>query len=64
MLDFRLVNEGSLFLLCPNTDAAGAWVDSNIPKDAPRLGRNVAIEHGFIRDVIDGIRQEGLTVGG
>jgi len=62
-MDFTVENHGSIFLLRPNTKAAQAWIDSNIPEDAQYLGNAVAIEHRYIMDIIDGIQADGLSIG-
>ena len=60
--DFWVQNHGSLYLLIPQTDAAEQWIEDNLPEDAPRLGKNVAVEHRYIYDIVDGIRADGLEV--
>ena len=54
--DFHLTNHGSIYLLRALTSAARKWVDLNLPEDFTG-----AIEPRFVRDVLDGIADEGLT---
>jgi hypothetical protein len=60
-MDFDIVNDGSVFLLIPNTEAAEAWVAEHIPADAQTLGKGIAVEHRYIADIVKGIAEDGLT---
>ena len=60
--DFAVENHGSIFLLQPLTPEAQAWIDEFIPEDAQYLGSAVSVEHRYIVDIVDGIKEEGLTV--
>ena len=60
--DFCVQNHGSIFLLIPNTEAAKEWINAHIPEDAPTIGPNIAVEHRYIGDIVDGIVKDGLTV--
>lgn len=60
--DFTVQGGGTVYLLCPITDKAEEWIEENIPEDAQKLGVNVAVEHRYIEDIIEGIRADGLTV--
>jgi hypothetical protein len=52
----------SVFLLCPQTEAASTWIEEHIPSDAMFLGSAVAVEHRYIGDIIEGIQSDELTV--
>jgi len=60
--DFEIQNEGTIYLLHPNTQAAQEWVEENLPADVQRFGGAVVVEHRYICDIIDGIRRDGLEV--
>ena len=63
--DFLVTGEGpftTVYLLHPLTDAAREWVAEHIPDDAQRLGNAIAVEHRYIRDIVDGARNDGLAV--
>jgi len=60
-MDFEIVNGGSVFLLIPNTESAEAWVEEHIPADAMTLGKGIAVEHGYIANILRGITEDGLT---
>ena len=63
--DFLVTGEGPLttvYLLRPLTDAAREWVAEHLPEDAQRLGNAIAVEHRYIRDIVDGARNDGLAV--
>jgi len=62
--DFLVTGEGSgttVYLLHPLTESAYEWVAEHIPEDARRLGNAIAVEHRFIRDIVDGARSDGLA---
>lgn len=60
--DFTVRNEGSIFLLQPNSAGADAWIEDHIGEDAMLWGRSVVVEHRYILDIVDGIQNDGLTV--
>ena len=60
--DFVVRGGGSVYLLCPLTDEARDWTKENIPEDAQTLGPNIAVEHRYIEDIVEGIRADGLVV--
>ncbi len=62
-VDFTVQNHGTIFLLCPATPEAEAWVEENLPEDRMTwAGRDVVIEHRFICSIVDGIQSDGLVV--
>ena len=60
--DFTVSGGGSLYLLCPHTDAARTWLDEHVGEDAQYLGPNLAVEHRYISDIVEGARGDGLVV--
>jgi hypothetical protein len=60
--DFSVQNEGTIFLLIPHTDIANAWIEEHISKDAQRFGRGIVVEHRYILDTVNGIKNDGLEV--
>jgi predicted thioesterase len=63
--DFLVTGEGpftTVYLLHPLTDAAREWVAEHLPEDAMRLGNAIAVEHRYIGDIVDGARNDGLSV--
>lgn len=62
MPDFTTVNNGTIWLLRPVTDAADEWVRDNLPDFAMRFGGAVAIEARYIEAIIHGIEADGLDV--
>ena len=63
MNDFSVNNQGSIFTLEPNTYDAKEWVEDNIPNDTMYFGFSIVVEHRYISDIINGIINDGLTVG-
>jgi hypothetical protein len=60
--DFEVQNHFSIFLLCPLTDAAIAWVEENLPDDVMTFGRGICVEPRYISDIVRGIQDSGLVV--
>jgi hypothetical protein len=62
--DFELQNDGSVFLLIPQTPSAHVWIDGHIGKDngyQPHYP-TVVIEYRYVSDIVEGIQNDGLTV--
>jgi hypothetical protein len=56
---------GSVFHVEPVSLAAREWVDENVPLEAWQwLGSGFGVEHRYIGDLVDGMRGDGLLVGG
>lgn len=62
--DFTVYGGGTVYMLNPQTRAAKAWARKHLPQDALTLGPAIAVEHRYIGDIVDGIVNDGLTVGG
>ena len=62
--DFLCENHGSIFLLCPQNEQAIAWVDEHIGSENgfQPYWPTVVVEHRYISDVVQGIRNDGLAV--
>ncbi len=62
--DFTIRNEGSIILLHPDTEPAIAWVEDNIGQanGYQPFWPTVLIEARYVRDILDGIQADGLTV--
>lgn len=64
--DFRLQNEGSIFVLHPENDAARGWIEDHLYgdefSDPQWWGGGVVIEHRFVQDIVIGIVNDGLTI--
>jgi len=53
----------SVYLLRAESDAGQVWIDEHISEDAMRFGGGVAVEHRYIRDIVDGMLTDGLEPG-
>jgi hypothetical protein len=62
VIDFEVQNHGSIFLLCPLTQSASAWVEEHLPEDILTFGRGICVEHRYISDIVAGIQRDGLAV--
>ncbi len=62
-MDFQVENHGSIFLLRP-LSSAELWVLENIGADdgyQPYFP-TLVVEHRYIADIVEGIRNDGLAV--
>ncbi len=62
--DVKVTGLGSLFLVWPLTKVARDWVQDRVQLDGYQwFGRaNFAVEHGYIENVIAGMREAGMKV--
>ena len=61
--DFKVQNEGSIYILYAVSDRAQSWVEGHLPEDRQQWGVNGSvIEHRYVCDIIDGIREAALTI--
>ena len=60
--DFLLRDEGSIYLLYPQSADADSWVNQNISEDATWFGSALVIGHRYVEDILRGIVAEGLGV--
>lgn len=62
--DFLVENHGSIFHLIPLNDSAHAWVDEHIGSENSfqPYWPTVVVEHRFISDIVQGIRNDGSAV--
>jgi len=63
-IDFEIQDHGSIFLLIPHSISARAWIDDHIGKDNgyQPYWPTVVIDHGYIADIVEGIRNDGLVL--
>ena len=61
-VDFRVANEGNIFLLRPVSKAGKEWVTEHLPDDVMMWGEAAVVEHRFIGDIVEGIQGDGLVV--
>ena len=61
--DFLVENHGSIYLLTPQNEPAFAWADLHIDAQGQSIGqRTIAVEHRYIRDIVEGAIADGFTV--
>jgi hypothetical protein len=62
--DFKVDNQGSIFLLHPLNDTAREWVNEHIGQDNgyQPYYPTVVIEHRYVADIVAGIQNDGLAV--
>lgn len=55
----ELQNEGTIFLFRPLDMEAEEWCDANLSDDRQSFGSTVAVEHRYIRDIVEGFLADG-----
>ena len=60
--DFSVQDGRSIYILIPNTDKASDWIAEHIPDDATTWGRGIVVDHRYIRAIVAGIVEDGLSV--
>ena len=62
--DFKVDNQGSIFLLHPLNDSAREWVNEHIGQNNgyQPYYPTVVIEHRYVADIVAGIQNDGLAV--
>lgn len=62
MTDILVTNHGTIFIVIGISAAGKAWLNEHMPEDAQRWGSGYVVEHRYIRDIVDGAQNDGLTV--
>lgn len=50
----------SVYLLVPVSKAGEEWLENNL-EDTPRLGFGYAVEWRYIGEILEGMKNDGLT---
>lgn len=62
--DVIVSGSGTIYLVHGISEAGKEWMTDHLPEDAQTLGKAVAVEHRYIEDIVNGMRNDGLNVGG
>ena len=63
--DFTVLNAGSIFILNPITEKADTWVEEKVGiNDETQFWgqKGIVIEHRYIKDIIEGILEDDLSL--
>lgn len=60
--DATVEGHGTIYLVRPVSEAAVQWINEHVDTDAQRWGTAIAVEHRYIRDIVDGMLADGLNV--
>jgi hypothetical protein len=60
--DVLVHNEGTLFLFCPLTARATAWIDEQVQTDALWFGNALVVAHRFAWGLAQGMKDAGLNL--
>ena len=62
-IDCQIINEGSVFMIMPLSGVTKIWIDENLQTESWQwLGNNLVIEHRYIKDIVQGMINDGLVV--
>jgi hypothetical protein len=62
MADIIVRNEGSLFLLCPETRRGDVWLNQHVADGAQFWCRSLVVEPRYVADIVHGAIVDGLEV--
>lgn len=63
-MDLRVLDEGTIFIVTPETQKGRDWVKEHLSHADLIWGRDgVVVEHRFIADIVNGAQSDELTVG-
>ena len=62
IVDVHIAGGGSVYLVIPLTDAAREWIEENVGGETTWFGDGLAVEHGYIDDLVDGMAGDGLVI--
>lgn len=60
--DYRIVNHHSIFLVYPQNDDALNNLLDNTDDEAQFMGNALVVEHGYIRELVEILNNEGWRV--
>jgi hypothetical protein len=62
VLDLLVHKEGTLFLFCPLTARAKAWIYEHVAEDAHWFGAALVVEHRYALGLAQGMKDTGLLL--
>lgn len=62
MVDVQVEDCGSLFLLDLCSDFARQWVAENVSEESMFFGMKLVVEPRYVRDLLQGMLNDGLDV--
>lgn len=60
--DFSVQNEGTIFLVRSNNEAARQHLSENVQDDAQWFGGALVVEHRYIADLVSALQGNGFSV--
>jgi len=60
--DFGIQNHFSVFLICPFSERARAWIAEFVQPDAQCLGSALVVEPRYVAGLLEGMLAAGLTM--
>jgi len=63
MTDVRVIDQGTICLLVPESSKGKNWCDEFIP-EVMVYGDGLAVEHRYAYDILEGMYEAGLNISG
>jgi len=60
--DFSIQNHFTVFLICPFSQRARAWIAEFVQPEAQYFGSAIAVEPRYVADLLEGMLAAGLTM--
>lgn len=60
VIDFQVIEHGSVWAFTPLTDDARAWWNEHVDPDALQIAGSYAVEHRYAPDIAQAIIAEGF----
>ena len=61
--DVEVIDHGTVVLFRPITQTCQEWIEDNVQQDAMWFGGSLAAEHRYALLLIEGMADDGLTLG-
>lgn len=60
--DVIVLDDYSMVVFYPHTEAGELWLDENLPDDCPMIGNGCAVECNYATPIIEGLLADGLNL--
>jgi len=61
-VDVLIENHGTIFMVRPQTEKAKTWLEEHTGPDTQWFGEALAVEHGYVMQLAEGMQEAGLKV--
>ena len=61
-VDALIENHGTIFMVSAKTEKAMTWLKAHVDQDSQWFGDSLAVEHGYVQQLVEGMQDAGLLV--